>query len=108
MTTHAGFEVTGLRFYLRLQFLEVLKLHFALDVAFDGRDVTLHAAKQMPGGTSNPWQAFWANHDQRNHADDHQLGEAKIKHSRRSLAYGRARNSGYAAGADGHWRVWMC
>jgi len=76
----AGFD--GLRRLLELvlEFLQLVELDLAADVGLHVVDVTLKPSEQVPKRTRHRGQALGADHHERNHGDQHQLGKTDVKH----------------------------
>jgi hypothetical protein len=55
-------------------------LRSSADLGLDLRQVTLGAAVQRAGHARHPRQLFRADHDERHHADNGELGKTKIDH----------------------------
>jgi hypothetical protein len=69
---------------LRLQLLQFVELHFAIDVGLDIIDVALRTAEQMPERARHLGQFLRPDDEQGNHADDHEFGKADIEHENSS------------------------
>ena len=78
---HRGLEILRRALDLLLQLAQLVQFHFAADVGLHVGDVALQAAEQEAHRARGLGQALRADHDQRHDADDHDFGEAYVKHA---------------------------
>ena len=67
--------------HLLLQLAQFVQFHFAADVGFHVTDIPLQAAEQQAHRARRLRQPLGADDDQRHDADDHDFGEANVKHA---------------------------